>query len=262
MKKLSLLLLISIMLLIFVGCIANPKEENIPKLQEENPVNHTEASLPQTEAVLKAKIMKVYDASVLVGSIEDDARPSDIYMIPLDVTTFGTSNLQAGAIVEIGYDGAVMEIYPAKLGAVEYIKVVEQKDDMVGFYETVFNELWETDKALNANIDMVAFDLSNADNLTDTEKNALIYILGNTFGLQTVTGTFEQLCDEGYIDKENLVFENGILLKLEVLELAEDSFKFNAEKWRSGLGAYSFHDCTAKKTTNGWEYTIGSEMIS
>ena len=39
---------------------------------------------------------------------------------------------------------------------------------------------------------------------------------------------------------------------------------FNAEKWRSSLGAYSFYDCFAGwgqvSTWNG--YQIGSEMIS
>ncbi|MCI9300621.1 MAG: hypothetical protein HFF94_07585, partial [Oscillibacter sp.] len=39
---------------------------------------------------------------------------------------------------------------------------------------------------------------------------------------------------------------------------------FNAEKWRSSLGAYGFYDCSAGwgqvSTWNG--YQIGSEMIS
>jgi len=39
---------------------------------------------------------------------------------------------------------------------------------------------------------------------------------------------------------------------------------FNAEKWRSSLGAYFFHDCSAMWPEAGtWSgYQIGSEMIS
>jgi hypothetical protein len=37
---------------------------------------------------------------------------------------------------------------------------------------------------------------------------------------------------------------------------------FNAEKWRSGNGAYFFNDCKAKKVNDVWEYKIGSEAIS
>ena len=39
---------------------------------------------------------------------------------------------------------------------------------------------------------------------------------------------------------------------------------FDAQKWRSSLGAYWFSDCTALQSPLGeWsDYTIGSEMIS
>ena len=39
---------------------------------------------------------------------------------------------------------------------------------------------------------------------------------------------------------------------------------FDAEKWRSGLGAYFFCDCTSIQTAGGhWDgYTVGSEAIS
>ena len=39
---------------------------------------------------------------------------------------------------------------------------------------------------------------------------------------------------------------------------------FDAEKWRSGLGAYFFCDCTSFQTAAGhWDgYSVGSEAIS
>ena len=39
--------------------------------------------------------------------------------------------------------------------------------------------------------------------------------------------------------------------------------RFDAEKWRSGLGAYIFSDCTAVSVDGFWNsYTIASEAIS
>ena len=39
---------------------------------------------------------------------------------------------------------------------------------------------------------------------------------------------------------------------------------FDAEKWRSGLGAYFFCDCTSVQSADGhWDgYSVGSEAIS
>ena len=39
--------------------------------------------------------------------------------------------------------------------------------------------------------------------------------------------------------------------------------RFDAEKWRSGLGAYFFLDCTASMEQDGtWTYTVGGEAIA
>ena len=39
--------------------------------------------------------------------------------------------------------------------------------------------------------------------------------------------------------------------------------RFDAEKWRSGTGAYFFSDCTAVSTDGHWgDYTVGVEAIS
>ncbi len=198
---------------------------------------------------------------MLVANAEDDAKSSDIYTVSTDFD-FDASKIKPGSIVKIGYDGMIMETYPAKLGDIKYINFIEQKDDLVGLYEKVFDKLWETDKGLNTDIDILAFDLSKTTNLTDAEKSALIYVLGNKYSLETVSGTFDQLSKDGYIDNEKLYFENGILFSFEVTKESKNSFMFNAQKWRSGLGAYFFQDCTARKNKDGWDFKIGSEAIS
>ena len=48
------------------------------------------------------------------------------------------------------------------------------------------------------------------------------------------------------------------------LNSAGNTVTFDAQKWRSGLGAYFFCDCTSQQTLDGhWDgYTVGSEAIS
>jgi hypothetical protein len=155
-----------------------------------------------------------------------------------------------------------MESYPAQLGTPIYIKIIEQGDDLIGFYQGVFNDLWKVDDALNADVNLLAFDLSKVTNLTDSEKSALVYLLSTAHGLEGITGTFDELSEQGYIDRENLYFERGILFDFELSDITDKSFTFDASKWRSGTGAYYFHNCKAIQTDKGWSYTVGSEMIS
>ena len=65
---------------------------------------------------------------------------------------------------------------------------------------------------------------------------------------------------EGYADSLALYYwEEGVLFS--VSGCARDGF--NAQKWRSGLGAYFFQDCTAVQADDGtWTYAVGSEAIS
>lgn len=155
-----------------------------------------------------------------------------------------------------------MESYPGQLSGVEFIKIVEQRDDMVGFYQTVINDLWQTDEGLNSDVDYIALDLSQITNLSDVEKQALVYLTSGQYGLTGLSATYDELVEQGYIDGENLYFEDGILFTFDIESTSDSSMSFDVTKWRSGLGAYFFMDCKAKKTKDGWTYEVGSEAIS
>jgi hypothetical protein len=223
------------------------------------------SDLPKAEAVLSGKIMEMLDGTFLLAG----TGAADLYMISsktdifdMDGKTTDVSSLKAGMTVEIGFSGAVLESYPAQLGSLSYIKITGQEDDMVGFYQEILSDLWSIDEGLNSDISVLAFDLSQVTNLSDSEKSALVYLVSGEHNAAGVTGTFDELCGQGYIDKEKLFFKTGLLFEFELSDVTEDSFTFNVSKWRSGDGAYFFHDCKAQKTSDGWSYTIGSEMIS
>ena len=86
-----------------------------------------------------------------------------------------------------------------------------------------------------------------------------------------------QLAAEGYItgtdpDSDGMpCWEDGCLFTITEQETgdnelngARNTVTFDAQKWRSALGAYFFADCTAEQALDGhWgDYTVGSEAIS
>ena len=273
MKRLSVLLGMSIFSMLLLSC-SNKEENNIPidsnrtvtsqsTIDKKELVEESEILLDAKE-IMKAKIIECKEDSILVTKL--DGGENDLYTVPANTPVMENEKLMPGAIVHIGYDGYVQEIYPAKIPSAQYIQAIEQKDDLIGLYKSVFKELFETDKGLNDDITMVALDFTKAENLTSQDKNALVYLIGSMTGLETRLATYEELINDKLIstDEEGRPgsFEKGILVSFEVSDVKEKSFNFTARKWRGPLGAYGFSDCTAKKVGNTWSYKVGAHTIS
>lgn len=216
-------------------------------------------------AVLAGKIVQLYDNSCLIAG----SGASDLYMVSSKLDLYDQSGhavdapaLRRGMNVEVRYSGTVMATYPAQLGAPASLKITGQDDDLVGFYQGVLDRLWDTDEGLNTDAGVLAFDLSKVTNLTDAEKSALVYVVSNSHRLQGITGTFDELCRQGYIDRQQLYFKSGVLFTIRLTDVTENSFTFDAKKWRSGDGAYMFLGCKAVKGAAGWSYTAGGCAVS
>lgn len=224
----------------------------------------SESELPVAEASIEGKIVGLDENGFLLA-----AEPSGLIMIPFEQQIYDENNqlsdfseLRNGHWIEIGYSGGIMESYPSQLAEIKYIKVIELQDDLVGFYQTVIDDLWQTDEGLNADIKYIALDLSQISNLSEIEKQALVYITSEQYGLSGLSATYDELVEQGYIDDASLYFEEGLLFTFDIQSTSENSMKFDVTKWRSGLGAYFFIDCEAEKTKDGWIYKVGSEAIS
>ena len=134
------------------------------------------------------------------------------------------------------------------------------QEDICELYLEVLEDLWNVDSGLNNEISQIGIDLSELSNLTEAEKEYVMSSFASKHDLPYIIGTFEELCDQGLIDKENLIWEDGLFFSIKT---NEDKKTFDAQKWRSGLGAYFFGQCIAQRDTNGkWSYTIGQEMIA
>ena len=211
--------------------------------------------------------------------------------VTLDGEAAEPSALEDGMAVDVAFNGTVMETFPAQLGEVYSVSAWTRGRgrspagttyDLCGLYLQVLDDLWEKDKGLNENITLAGLDLSQAPGeLTESEKAALAWRFGELHGVEVVTGTFDELKEQGYFTSESLGdgapeeaaflhWEDGCLFSITPNEDHEGEacslpkLFFNAEKWRSSLGAYFFHDCSAMWPEAGtWSgYQIGSEMIS
>ena len=225
---------------------------------------------------------------------KSDGTAGDVYTLDIfsveDVTLEGISQEEmalldwaprAGALVEVTWDGTVMESYPAQFGAVDSVRILEDGfDDLCRLYLDVLNDLWEVDPGLNEGITELGVDLSETS-LSESERSAVAYAFGMDHGLMPVEGTYQELVDQGYIDGEELFWENGCLFSIRETQDEDpvvfslpcvgpgdeipdySGVRFDAEKWRGGTGAYSFTNCTAASVDGHWSvYTVGAEAIS
>lgn len=211
--------------------------------------------------------------------------------VTLDGEAAEPSVLEDGMAVDVAFNGTVLESFPAQLGEVYSVSAWSRGRgrngggtmfDLCGLYLQVLDDLWKKDPALNGDVSQIALDLSQAPGeLTEGEKLALVHRFGELHGVVAFAATFEELKEQGYLTSEPLGdgapegaaflhWEDGCLFSITPSEDHEgESYSlptlfFNAEKWRSSLGAYTFYDCSAMWPQGGtWTgYQIGSEMIS
>ena len=182
-----------------------------------------------------------------------------------------------GALAEITY-GTVLETYPGQLGGVTAVNIRSDGfDDRCALYLRVLDDLWNVDSGLNGGVTSVSVDLSQTS-LSESEQAAVAWTFAGEHGIsQVLSLNYEQLAAEGYLtgadpDSDGIpCWEEGCLFTIAEQESenhvqngARNTVTFDAQKWRSALGAYFFCDCTASQDIDGrWgDYTVGSQAIS
>ncbi len=215
------------------------------------------AEPPAEETTLRVKIIEVNDRSLLVAE-----EGGDLYTVGTENAEITTSVLlKPGMTVEISYGGDVAESYPMQLTGATRISSVADGGDLVGLYLQIAEDLWrDAEGGLTFDIDTVAFNLSEAQNLSRGEKNALLYLASGKFGYETVEGTIDELREQGYI--EDMWFPHGVLFNFYNMTFEGDSFAFAAQIWRSGEGAIIYGECKASLTNGIWSYEPGGWAIS
>ncbi len=188
----------------------------------------------------------------------NEGQAGEVYVLNTQELTLDAP-VENGELINVYYD-TVLETYPARFGGVTRVEHTEtQRDDRCGLYLQVLEDLWDQNEGLRSGTEQIGLDLSGLTDLSESEKSALIWAFGSAHGSFPVSGTWEELVEEGYIDGEALYWEDGVFFSL--TGSAEDTF--DAQIWRSGLGAYFYSDCTAQLQEDGsWSYEVGAEAIS
>lgn len=259
------------------GSKSTPAGENVPG--SENMDGNDE--MPQTgtadasdTVTLICRVVEEDDGVLLLAKWDGSAGEiyrigtDDVSVIGEEGETLSGDEIEEGTLVEIEYDGLIMDSFPAQLGNVSKIKVTESGfDDLCSLYLDVLEDLWETDQGLNSDITELSVDLSGT-RLSPAEQSAVAWQFGESHGIEAIWASYEELVEMGYIDEELLYWENGCLFTITEKETEEiyslNVVTFDARKWRSGLGAYFFMDCTGIQNERGeWgDYRIGGEAIS
>lgn len=193
-----------ILLISVVMMTACAKENGILDSSGESRVGDLEDSVSDTtnkeptQSSFTGKIIQGTDSSILLAGDESEAEGlafiglSNSGISLEDGSEGSTEQLIPGMVAEVFFSGGIAESYPVQITA-DSIKILETGDDFVGLYFEVLKELYETDEGLNSNITTIAFDLSNVDNLSDSEKEALMYQVGAEYEYETMQGTLEEL---------------------------------------------------------------------
>ena len=259
MKKLILLTLCTALLL--TGC---GKQEVITSAAPPEPSNTT-ATHNFEYVTFDAEVMKREGNNLLLGDLGDTVG-SIFYLITDDDT------IKAGDIVEVTFNGMIMESYPPQLGDPS-LKLKEQGTSVLPMLEEIFYELWERDEGLNDNINLIAVDFDKINVLSDIEKEAFIKILDNyictNHDISVIASNFEKLKAENMLApygelKDAYHFENGLIFSFDTQEdtlIPITSLSMTVSKWRSPLGAYGFV-INSKLENNEWTYEIENEFIS
>ena len=143
---------------------------------------------------------------------------------------------------------------------------------IVRLYFEVIKEVYSEDPGLNGGISIISLDLSGTNNLSAEDKEDLRDLVSSEYSFDTYTYTYDELVDQGLID-EGLIddeltdekisyFEKGILFEITDTPITDNAFTFQIEKYRSGIGALAYSECTAKKTGDTWEYTLSGAMMA
>ncbi len=218
--------------------------------------------------IMQYVIDDVFD--VLVGGPSPEEEPWYIYLRNRDINAW--VDIRTDDIEEFIND------HSSNAGGVydPGIVTVNIRADVCELYLLVLEDLWNVDSGLNHGISLIGIDLSGLSHLTESEKETVMQEFASKHDLPYIAGTWEELCEQGYIDKDNLYWEDGLFFSIKTNEDAvwnlpaikvgdpiPELTAFDAQKWRSGLGAYFFGQCTAQKNADGkWSYTVGMEAIS
>ena len=211
------------------------------------------------------------DGSLLLAGQGEDTGLYRLNAADLPVTLDGeeasAADLRDGMLVTVYYTGGVLETYPAGFSQPTLLAAVsEGADDRAGLALQALEDPWSEDTALNENIEQLSVYIDEALVPNAAERAAAAWSFAEQHQLPApLTYDWKELCDEGYVNEEELSWEKGCYLELKAEKGSGQgrTLRFDAQKWRGGLAAIFYEGCTAKQDkSGGWTYERGTFAIA
>lgn len=234
--------------------------------EENNSSNQKDKS--ELQIIFQAEVMENGESLLVTPDPESsEYKSSNKFMVSVsddriwDTKGKGISkeDLRPGDMLEITYNGVILESYPAQIFA-SSIQLLDHNIIIDG-YLAIIDDIYQEDEGLNHDIELLTLDTTDWVELTDMEKEIIFSSLEEAYGLEVLEGTFNELVEQGIIDREKGYFEKGVHIIISKMKYDSKAKKFNysIEKWRSGTGAVGTNDATAKY--KGGEWIIEKGMI-
>jgi hypothetical protein len=199
---------------------------------------------------------EIKSSDKITVSIDDDA------ITGAEGKSIAKEELKAGDLVKITYNGVILESYPAQItaSAVE----VAGRNIIIDGYIALIDDIYNEDPGLNGDITTVALDTTEWIGLSAIDKEIILQSMKDSYGLDIIEGTYDELSEQGLIDKEKLYFPKGILISIKNINYNEKDkiITCSIKKWRSGLGAIGSDDVTAEYKDGQWIVTKSNMWIS
>lgn len=188
-----------------------------------------------------------------------DMKSDSIYRISSkDVPMKGADALKDGMVIQIKYSGTMMLVSPSIPADVTRIIVTDEPvSDMAGLCFQVVDDLWNRDTALHSEAETLGLDLSAFGGMTNSERYATAWRLGELHEIGVNAMTFDELVERGYIDDKTHSWKGGVFFRME--GTAE---KLNVRKWRDGTDTDCLTDGAYTEKDGVWSYSSGSFAVS
>lgn len=268
-RRWSVIRIILLIAIIALGCSpqqrltegSEPKVSIDAKISTEPPQGVTfRAEVLDTEQGLL--IAPDEDSNEFLSSDRMLVNISNAELVGRDGTAITGEQLLFGDIVLISYGGTIAESYPAQITALK-VEVIDH-DELTDGYLKLIDDIHLEDSGLNADIEMIALDTTDWIEAGQVRKSIIFEKVKNTYGYEVIEGTYDELVEQGLIEKDQLYFPKGILIKISNMQYLAKKHKITCaiSKWRSGLGAIGSDAVTAQLNSGEWKVTRESTWIS
>lgn len=232
-KKIIITITIMVIVLLIILTIL------ITQIEDDMPI------VKKKEAYFRGIVTEVYEGSFLVRVDEWEPIKVSGSVVSVGTKLLEGEKINKGDYVEVTFDGKVMESWPLQVNELD-IKILKS-DKVASMYETMIDEIWKVDEALNLEAEFISIDFTNfkkPDSQNkgtstsieeETKRNILMY--AKKYNGVVKSNNMEELKTEGLFNEETMSLSGGLIYIQEVEEISEDKAVVSIVKYRSGLGA-------------------------